>query len=199
MKWFEGIDNLKDLRKMRKQLAKKYHPDCGGDTKTMQSINAEYDKVCEMLMYPSFENINYADVDIEDMDFTYTANNTDFDDSEFTSAYYNDWANSADTDDSEFETVEDNIFDWAANFMNIAERFGNSHLNANLNQTQKDMWSEKNFAYHLPSEKLSWYWHDKTKDFQKYSRGSCEKIHLAKFISGIIRLSSILDERGCRK
>ena len=98
--------------------------------------------------------------------------------------------------------LEDNFqLKWrmANNFMNIAERFGNSHLNANLNQTQKDMWSEKNFAYHLPGEKLSWYWHDKTKDFQKYSRGSCEKIHLAKFISGIIRLSSILGERGCRK
>lgn len=46
MKWFKGINNLKDLKKAYRALAMRWHPDHeGGDLKTMQEINAEYDKL----------------------------------------------------------------------------------------------------------------------------------------------------------
>ena len=96
MKWFEGIDNLKDLYRMKIRLSRKYHPDVGGDTATMQSINAEYDKVCAELK---------GEYDSE-IDFTYTSD-TGFNDSDFTSAYYD-----AEFDDSDFETVENDFSDW---------------------------------------------------------------------------------------
>jgi len=36
-------ETLEELKAQYKQLAKKHHPDRGGDTATMQAINAEYD------------------------------------------------------------------------------------------------------------------------------------------------------------
>lgn len=43
MKYFAGISNLDDLKREYKRLALANHPDRGGDTATMQAINAEYD------------------------------------------------------------------------------------------------------------------------------------------------------------
>ena len=42
MKWFTAR-NMADLKREYKELAKKYHPDCGGTDQEMASINAEYD------------------------------------------------------------------------------------------------------------------------------------------------------------
>jgi len=38
-------ETLEELKAQYKQLAKKHHPDRGGDTATMQAINAEYDEL----------------------------------------------------------------------------------------------------------------------------------------------------------
>lgn len=40
--WFEGCLNLDEIRKRYHDLAKKFHPDLGGDTATMQDINKSY-------------------------------------------------------------------------------------------------------------------------------------------------------------
>ena len=42
MKWFDGITDLKNLRKQYIKLAQKYHPDIGGDEEIMKSINIQY-------------------------------------------------------------------------------------------------------------------------------------------------------------
>lgn len=42
MKWFESCGTLDEVKALYKKLAKQYHPDLGGDTETMQSINREY-------------------------------------------------------------------------------------------------------------------------------------------------------------
>ena len=42
MKWFTA-KNLPELKKQYKELAKKYHPDMGGNDADMASINNEYD------------------------------------------------------------------------------------------------------------------------------------------------------------
>ena len=49
MKYFGGCKNIKELKKEYKRLAFENHPDRGGDTETMKSINAEYEKALEIL------------------------------------------------------------------------------------------------------------------------------------------------------
>jgi curved DNA-binding protein CbpA len=47
--YFHNINSYEELKKRRKELALKYHPDNGGSTEIMQEINAEYDKLSEIL------------------------------------------------------------------------------------------------------------------------------------------------------
>lgn len=49
MKWFNNPQTLEELKKQYKKLAMKHHPDIGGNVKDMQEINAEYDKLFELL------------------------------------------------------------------------------------------------------------------------------------------------------
>lgn len=44
-KYFESCKTLDELKKEFRRLAMKHHPDVGGDTATMQTINAEFDRV----------------------------------------------------------------------------------------------------------------------------------------------------------
>lgn len=44
MKYFDKISTLAELKKAYWNLAKIHHPDVGGDTVTMQQINAEYEE-----------------------------------------------------------------------------------------------------------------------------------------------------------
>ena len=43
--YFEKVNNLDKLKAEYRRLAMKHHPDVGGDTATMQAINAEYDRL----------------------------------------------------------------------------------------------------------------------------------------------------------
>ena len=47
--YFDQIKTLDELKKAYKALAVKHHPDVGGDTATMQRINAEYEARFEVL------------------------------------------------------------------------------------------------------------------------------------------------------
>ena len=49
MKWFKGIKNAKELRKMYVKLSKENHPDCGGSEEVMKEINIEYAQMIEKL------------------------------------------------------------------------------------------------------------------------------------------------------
>ena len=48
-KYFQNPQTLDDLKRQYKHLAQKHHPDVGGDTATMQAINAEYEERFEVL------------------------------------------------------------------------------------------------------------------------------------------------------
>lgn len=50
MKYFKGIKDLNELRRVYRTLALKYHPDKGGDTVIMQEINDEYDRLSKNLI-----------------------------------------------------------------------------------------------------------------------------------------------------
>lgn len=47
--YFDHCQTLNDLKGAYKKLALKHHPDCGGDVRIMQDINAEYDRIFEVL------------------------------------------------------------------------------------------------------------------------------------------------------
>ena len=47
--YFINCKTLDELKKAYKAAAMKYHPDMGGDTATMQAINAEYEARFEVL------------------------------------------------------------------------------------------------------------------------------------------------------
>jgi hypothetical protein len=50
MKWFKGVKDLNELRRVYRTLALQFHPDRGGDTASMQEINNEYDKLSKVLI-----------------------------------------------------------------------------------------------------------------------------------------------------
>jgi hypothetical protein len=47
--YFDNCNNLDELKKAYKRLALKNHPDMGGDVETMKAINAEYDRMFNIL------------------------------------------------------------------------------------------------------------------------------------------------------
>lgn len=49
LKYFMNCETLEELKSTYRNLVMKHHPDRGGDTATMQEINAEYDKVFPQL------------------------------------------------------------------------------------------------------------------------------------------------------
>ena len=51
MKYFAGCHTLEDLKREYRRLTMIHHPDRGGDTATMQAINAEHDEVFERLKH----------------------------------------------------------------------------------------------------------------------------------------------------
>ena len=61
MTYFKECRTLDEVKAMYKLLAKKYHPDCGGDTETMQAINAEYSYACANVLKD--ENLSQEDTD----------------------------------------------------------------------------------------------------------------------------------------
>lgn len=44
--WFGTCTTTDELKRTYKQLARQYHPDLGGDLRTMQDINAAFDAAC---------------------------------------------------------------------------------------------------------------------------------------------------------
>lgn len=50
MTYFKNVQTLEELRKVYRDLLKKYHPDCpGGSTEATQQINAEYEQLFKVL------------------------------------------------------------------------------------------------------------------------------------------------------
>ena len=50
MQFFHECKTLVEVKATYKQLAKKFHPDCGGDTEIMKAINLEYAFACAKIL-----------------------------------------------------------------------------------------------------------------------------------------------------
>jgi len=50
MKYFKDCLTIDEVKAMYKQLAKQHHPDCGGDTETMKTVNVEYAYACAYIL-----------------------------------------------------------------------------------------------------------------------------------------------------
>lgn len=50
MRYFNECKTIEEVKARYKGLAKQHHPDCGGDTATMQSINTEYAFACAKIL-----------------------------------------------------------------------------------------------------------------------------------------------------
>lgn len=45
--FFKHCTTAAEVKTLYRELCRKYHPDLGGDTATMQALNAEYDEACK--------------------------------------------------------------------------------------------------------------------------------------------------------
>lgn len=50
MIYFKDCKTIEEVKATYKKLAKQNHPDCGGDTETMQKINTEYAYACAHIL-----------------------------------------------------------------------------------------------------------------------------------------------------
>jgi hypothetical protein len=65
MKYFSHCQTIEEVKALYKELAKKHHPDCGGDTATMQSINNEYSFACARILKGGHFTADQADEQIK--------------------------------------------------------------------------------------------------------------------------------------
>lgn len=61
MRFFNDCTTIEEVKATYKKLAKQYHPDCGGDTATMQAINTEYAFACAKIL--KGEDLSAEEVD----------------------------------------------------------------------------------------------------------------------------------------
>ena len=61
MQYFKDCRTIEEVKAMYKTLAKKHHPDCGGDNATMQIINSEYAFACANVL--KGENLTSEDTE----------------------------------------------------------------------------------------------------------------------------------------
>lgn len=61
MRFFNDCTTLEEVKATYKKLAKQCHPDCGGDTATMQAINTEYAFACAKIL--KGENLSAEEAD----------------------------------------------------------------------------------------------------------------------------------------
>jgi hypothetical protein len=61
MNYFKDCQTIEEVKARYKILAKEHHPDCGGNTETMQAINVEYAFACAKVL--KGENLSGEDTD----------------------------------------------------------------------------------------------------------------------------------------
>ena len=70
LKYFKDCTSKEECKKLYKKLAFMYHPDRGGDTETMKTINAEFDYVMENNIFKSSKKDTSKKDTKKDYDFS---------------------------------------------------------------------------------------------------------------------------------
>ena len=65
MDYFKGIKTLLVLKLRYRELCKEHHPDLGGDTKTMQMINVQYERALRWASDSDGKRLNPDEIKIE--------------------------------------------------------------------------------------------------------------------------------------
>lgn len=68
MKYFENCKNIEDIKEMYRKLAKKLHPDCGGNAEEFKKMSAEYTTA-----YNRFKNVHRFQAADQEEETEYTA------------------------------------------------------------------------------------------------------------------------------
>lgn len=143
-KYFNNVNDLQELRKQFKELLKQYHPDNGGNVSDMQDINAEYDKLFNILK--------------DKHDNSSASNNTDTN-SNYSNNMY-DWEN-----DIALREMLENIINFDGIDIEIIGQW--IWLSGNTYAYKRSL---KELGFKWASQKKQWYWH--TDKFRKRSRKS---------------------------
>jgi hypothetical protein len=61
MNFFDGLKEEAEIKKLYKELSKKYHPDLGGDLEIMKLVNAQYEKALTLIYQKSGKSITEID------------------------------------------------------------------------------------------------------------------------------------------
>ena len=69
LKYFKECKSVEECKKLYKKLAFIHHPDRGGDTETMKTINAEFDYVMENNIFKSSKKDTKKDYDFSSSQF----------------------------------------------------------------------------------------------------------------------------------
>ena len=69
LKYFKTCKSVEECKKLYKKLAFIHHPDRGGDTETMKTINAEFDYVMENNIFKSSKKDTKKDYDFSSSQF----------------------------------------------------------------------------------------------------------------------------------
>lgn len=140
-KYFENVRTLEELRKQYKELLKLHHPDNGGSLEIMQEINAEYDRLFNILK--NQHESNQANT---------SSTNTDY--------------NSMKYDFAEDEKLRE-MLNKIIHFDNIDIELVGAWIwvSGNTYVCKKEL---KELGFRWASQKKMWYWHSEA--FRKRSR-----------------------------
>ena len=175
-KWFIGIKTMDELKKRYKKLALQNHPDMGGDTRTMQEINVEYD-----FLFKHFDSLN-------EQEFYTNPKNADkeyhHEDAEFSREFIN-WINSIGVD-IEFEVTGSWYWISGSNTYSIRNVLKQKMCWSKTHK--KWYWYQGMNPYHTRRCNAKFSDFEKIKDKYGYSTGTNNKRNEKEVKNGICRI-----------
>lgn len=135
MTYFKNVETLEQLRKVYRDLLKKYHPDNGGSEEITKAINSEYEQLFKVLKNRHESNTSSAGTDNK------KASNNKYD----TEA------------DAKLREMLQKIINFEGITIEICGSF--IWVSGNTFQYKKEF---KEFGFYWASQKKQWYWKPET-------------------------------------
>lgn len=142
--YFKNAETLEQLRKQYKELLKKHHPDNGGNEEIMKAVNAEYDKLFNILK------------DKHESKSAYNSGDHNSEQSDYNKSMY-DWEN-----DKALREVLQKIINFDGIEILICGQW--IWISGNTYSYKKEL---KEIGFKWASQKKQWFWHSES--FKKKS------------------------------